>query len=65
MSEDAEEWLQTHKPLLDGFLQDLKDVQGAESLISARGTYLFSSRGPRRRHRHIYWDTFHHALLSW
>lgn len=28
-------------------------------------TNLFSSRGPRRRDRHIHWDTFHHALLSW
>lgn len=44
MSEDAEEWLQTHKPLLDGFLQDLKDVQGAESLISARGAPICSLR---------------------
>ncbi|KAF8973919.1 acyl-CoA N-acyltransferase [Flammula alnicola] len=35
--EDAEEWIQLHKPQVDGYLQDLRDAQGSETLKTANG----------------------------
>ncbi|KAF8203782.1 acyl-CoA N-acyltransferase [Pholiota molesta] len=42
--ENAESWLQKHKPPVDDCLQYLKDAQGSESLVTARGSPACSLR---------------------
>ncbi|KAF9486332.1 acyl-CoA N-acyltransferase [Pholiota conissans] len=42
--EDAEDWLAKRKPPVDNFLQHLKDAQGSESLVTAKGAPICSIR---------------------
>ncbi|KAF8973492.1 acyl-CoA N-acyltransferase [Flammula alnicola] len=41
---DAEEWIQLQKPQVDGYLQDLRDAQGSETLKTANGAPICSIR---------------------